>query len=80
MKAEPPTLYEFVRSTLAARGGIISRGELLAVIQADPQAAERLERSQGYSRVLGNMKYSGFIELEGDLVRRTSRKVGRRRL
>lgn len=41
-------------------------------------AARRLERSQGFSRLLDNMKHSGFIEFDGDIVRRTGRRIGRR--
>lgn len=72
------SLYEFVRRTLAERGGGCTRAELLAMIQADPEAAQRLERSRGFSRLLQNMKHSGFVRLEGDMVRRTRRRLGRR--
>lgn len=73
------SLYQFVRDALNSRGGVCSRDELLAAIQADPDAARRLGLSQSFSRLLQNMKHSGFIELDGDLVRRTKRLVGRRR-
>ena len=72
------TLYQFVREELERRGGACSRGELLNAILANPDGAERLARSQGFPRMLQNMKHSAFIELEGQLVRRTNRKVGRR--
>jgi hypothetical protein len=72
------SLYELVRRTLAERGGCCTRQELLSAIEANPVAAERLERSQGFARLIHNMKHSGFVELEEELVRRTSRKLGRR--
>ena len=76
----PSTLYEFVRQTLALRGGVCSRRELLAAIEADPLNSSRLARSRGFASLLQNMKHSGFVELQGDLVRRTKRRVGRRHL
>lgn len=72
------SLYEFVRRMLAERGGCCTKSELLSAIRANPDAAQRLERSQGFARLLQNMKHSGFIRLEGDMVRRTSRQLGRR--
>ena len=76
----PASLYDFVREMLALRGGSCSRRELLAAIQAHPRAESLLERSQDYTCLLLNMKHSGFVELEGDLVRRTKRRVGQRHL
>lgn len=76
----PASLYDFVRETLEFRGGSCSRRELLAAIQAHPRAASLLECGQGYTRLLLNMKHSGFVELEGDWVRRTKRRVGLRHL
>ncbi|MES2326262.1 MAG: hypothetical protein V4499_02880 [Pseudomonadota bacterium] len=73
------SLYEFVRRALAERGGRCTRAELLAIIEEDPASARRLQQSQGFSRPLQNMKHSGFIELDGEIVRRTARRVGRRR-
>ena len=73
------SLYEFIRQELAARGGECSRAELLAAIQSHKIAAERLSRGQGFPRLLQNMRYSGFIEVRGDVVRRTNRRVGHRR-
>lgn len=72
------SLYEFIRATLAEHGGTCTKDALLSVVQADPDMAQRLERSQGFARLLQNMKHSGFIELDGDMVRRTGRRVGRR--
>ena len=74
------TLYQLIRETLDERGGSCLRTELLVAILADPLAAERLARSQGFTRLLQNMRNSGFIELDGELVKRTERRVGRRRV
>lgn len=72
------TLYEFVRRTLDTRSSC-TRDELLNIMMDDQEIAQRLADSQGFSRLLNNMKQSGFIELEGKLVRRTKRRVGKRR-
>ena len=72
------SLYEFVRATLAEHGGSCTKQELLSAMKTDPDMAQRLERSQGLARLLQNMKHSGFIVLDGDMVRRTGRRVGRR--
>lgn len=74
------SLYELVRQVLAEHGGRCTRAELLAIIEQDPAAARRLEQGQGFSRLLQNMKHSGFIGLDGELVHRTARQVGRRRV
>jgi hypothetical protein len=73
------TLYELVRRTLAERGGECHKGELLNAILMNPDAAQRLARGRGFNALLRNMKYSGFIEIDGQHVRRTARRVGRRR-
>lgn len=73
------SLYEFVRRTIAAHGGACTRTELLNAILADPAASARLERTKGFTAVLDNMKYSGFVVFDGDVVRRTARRYGRRR-
>ena len=72
------SLYQFVREQLALSGGTCTREQLLAVIKCNPAASEKLERSRGFDALLSNMKHSGFIELEGDVVRRTARRVGHR--
>ena len=72
------SLYQLVRETLEGHGGRCSRAELLRAILADTAMAERLARSQGFVRLLDNMKYSGFIEFDEAMIRRTARKVGRR--
>ena len=74
------SLFEFIRRQLAGHEGVRTRAQLLDAIRRDPQASERLGRTRGFSAVLGNMKSSGFVVLENDLVRATARHVGRRRL
>lgn len=74
------SLYEFIRRELAAHDGVRTRSELLEAIRRDPGASERLERTQGFVAVVGNMKSSGFVELDKDVVRATGRRVGRRHL
>lgn len=74
------SLYEFIRRELAAHDGVRTRSQLLEAIRRDPRASERLERSRGFAALLGNMKSSGFVELDKDVVRATGRRLGRRRL
>lgn len=74
------SLHEFIRRELAAHDGVRTRAQLLDAIWRNPHAAERLERTQGFAAVLGNMKSSGFVELDHELVRATSRRLGRRGL
>lgn len=71
------TLYDFVRRTLEAHGPS-TRGDLLNAILADEEAAGELADGQGFTRLLDNMKHSGFISIDGEMVSRTNRKVGRR--
>lgn len=75
-----PSLYALVREALANCGGSCTRQKLLAKIVADPTALKRLEASQGFNSLLKNMKFSGFISLDGELVRATKRRVGQRHL
>ncbi len=74
------SLFEFVRQELGAHEGVRTRSQLLEAIRRDANATERLKRSRGFVAILGNMKSSGFVELENDIVRATSRRVGRRRV
>ena len=73
------SLFELIRRQLAAHQGVRTRPQLLEAIRSDPQASERLGRTQGFGAVLSNMKSSGFVELENEIVRATGRRVGRRR-
>lgn len=74
------SLYEFIRRELAAHDGVRTRSQLLEAIRRDPQASGRLKQTKGFVAILGNMKSSGFVELDNDIVRATDRRVGRRRL
>ena len=71
-------LYEFVRTYLREQAGSSTRSELLAAIEADATAAAKLQRSRGFTALLSNMKHSGFIEVRGELITATSRRLGRR--
>lgn len=71
------TLYQFVREYLCSHGGVVDRTALLAAMKEDPRIAIRLAGSQGFVRILWNMRNSGWIELDGDMIsatRKTFRK------
>ena len=84
-RARPPgsqsagTLFQFVREYLCRHGGAANRAELLNAMQTDPRIRSRLERSQGFDRVLANMRYSGWVELGDDTAKATA-KTRRRTL
>ena len=73
----PGSLYDFVRRYLAAHGGLCARSELLHAMMADPKTSERLSRSKGFGPLLINMRHSGDVELDGPIVRATSRTFRR---
>lgn len=73
------TLFQFIREYLCRRGGSATRPELVEAIDADPRMKSRLEHSQGFDRVLANMRYSGWVAVEGDMVIATA-KTRRRTL
>ena len=73
---ESKTIYQFVREYLA-RDGMGNRSDLLNAMMADPSISTRLARSQGFVRILWNMRNSGWIELDGERItptRKTLRK------
>jgi hypothetical protein len=74
------TLYEIVRQTLEENGGSCSRGELLNAILRNSATAQRFPKSRGFAALLSNMRHSGFIEVDGDVVHRTKRRLGHRHL
>lgn len=75
----PPTagvsgsMYEFVRQFLLERGGSCTRAELVAALEANPAMRERLARSQGFAALLNNMRHSGVITVEGEIIHPTQR-------
>lgn len=71
------TLYEFVRRHLVEQGGMCSRTELLAAIQASPAMCDRLMASRGFTALLSNMRHSGDLLLDGDKVQLSSRSLRR---
>jgi len=72
------SLYEFVRSYLRDHAGACTRSQLRAAMDGDRDASARLRESRGFSALLSNMKHSGFIEVNGELITATSRRLGRR--
>lgn len=76
-KTIPGPLYGMVRQYLCDNGGSCLRSELLDAIRADPTGAERLERGQGLSRLLNNMKHSGDVFLDGERVVASARAYRR---
>lgn len=73
----PGTLYDFVRRYVHAQGGSCSRDILLYAILAKPALKARLENGQGFGALLSNMRHSGDIVVDGDLIRVTDRTIRR---
>lgn len=71
------SLYQAVREHLWRVGGSCTRDELLEVMLSNTALRNRLFEGQGFSRLLTNMRHSGEILLEGELVRATSRALRR---
>ena len=71
------TLFQFVREFLCRNGGGASRAELLNALRNDPRMKRRLEQSQGFTALLGNMRVSGWIELGGEMIKATPKTVRR---
>ena len=71
------TLYQFVREFLWRAGGHCSRDELLAAMLGDPAVRERLERGQGFGRLLTNMQHSGEVVVDNRTIKATPRGLRR---
>ena len=71
------TLFQYIREYLCRHGGSAGKSELLHAVEADPRMRRRLEKSQGFDRVLANMRYSGWVEVTGELVKATPKTVRR---
>ena len=71
------TLYQFVREYLWQVGGSCSRNELLAAMLEVDWARQRLGESQGFISLLDNMRHSGEVLCEGEIVRSTTRALRR---
>lgn len=71
------SLYDFVRRYLFAQGGSCSRDQLHSAILGEPILKARLEHGRGIGALLSNMRHSGEIVFDGDLVRASSRAVRR---
>lgn len=73
-------MYDFLRRYLVAHGGSCSRQELLCALQADEAMRERLARSKGFAALLNNMRHSGDVVLDEDIVKATNRTSRRLRI
>lgn len=71
------SLYDFVRRYLLAQDGCCSRDKLHSAILAEPVLKTRLEQGRGFRALLSNMRHSGDVVFDGDLVRASSRTVRR---
>ena len=71
------SVSQFIREYLCRHGGSCTRDELLRAIRAEPKLFAKLERGQGLARLVQNMRHSGFVTIEGELVRATSRTLRR---
>lgn len=74
------SLHDFIRRVPGQYGGACTRDQILEAILTDPQAAPRLQYSKGLASILSNMKHSGFVVIEGQVVRRTARHYGRKQV
>ena len=73
----PGSLYQAVREHLWRVGGTCTRDELLEVMLSDTAVRKRLLEGQGFSRLLTNMRHSGEIMLQGEIIKATSRALRR---
>lgn len=71
------SLSQFIREYLCRHGARCTRDELFRAIRAEPDLLARLERGQGLDRLLQNMRYSGFVSLDGETVTATTRTLRR---
>ena len=74
------SLSAFIRLTLSAYGGVSTRAQLLEAIASDPNASQLLARGKGLASVLEYLRSCGFVECDGEVIRRTGRRFGRRRV
>lgn len=73
----PGSLYDFVRRYLCAHGGACSCKELHSALLAVPILKARLGRSQGFGALLRNMRHSGDVILNENLVSASARTLRR---
>lgn len=71
------SVSQFIREYLCRHGASCTRDELLRAIRSESDLLARLERGQGLARLLQNMRYSGFVTIDGEIVRATSRTLRR---
>ena len=71
------SLSQFIREYLCRHEGRCTRDELLQAIRRRPELLAKLERGQGLARLVQNMRHSGFVTIDGDIVTATSRTLRR---
>ena len=71
------TLYQFVREYLLAVGGSCARDDLRAAMLEVDWVRRRLAEGQGFTSLLNNMRHSGDVLCEGEIVRSTARALRR---
>ena len=71
------SVSQFIREHLCRHGGSCTRDELLRAIRGEPTLLAKLERGQGLPRLVQNIRHSGFVTIDGDIVTATSRTLRR---
>ena len=71
------SLYQFVREYLWRAGGSCTRAELLTAILENEAVRTRLGTSQGFTALLSNMRHSGELMYDGEIIRATARALRR---
>ena len=73
----PNSRYSAIRTLLANAGGTMTRADLAMKITEHPEMAEQIKNSRGLASLLSNMRHSGEVALQGDLVSLTERALRR---
>lgn len=71
------SIFQFIREYLVRHGGTCTRKELLQAVRSEAHLAARLDRGQGFERLLQNMRHSGFVTINEDIVTASSRTLKR---
>lgn len=74
------SLYDTVRCCLKENGGTCTRDQLEQQLASSPEVHARITRAGGLGPLLTNMRHSGEIKLEGNLVLLTTRALRRMQL
>ena len=73
----PGSMYDFVRRYVCSHGGSCTREELRVAMLAEPTLKQRIESSRGFTALLRNMRHSGDVLLEDNLVTASGRTLRR---